>query len=268
MRSRRPRRCRIRPPRATRAATTTSSTRSAAAGGNTPFTYPRTTAGDVYAANKAGPAPFTQTGAFTQAVTSGCPTIGTTITIPRHYYTIASVQFCDHIDTTVNGQWKGFGTGACQASNDLQQHPVAQYGKFTRVGLVNDGRSYPYTDQVTGAAMSRSYAQEIINYANWFAYYRLRAHAAKTTSTLAFNLLDPTYRVGFHILGTEPTPIGNGLRISWVDVKDFNLAQRTAWWAALFAVPTVTTNKTPTMSAMLRIGNLFETGGTGGLPAR
>ena len=207
-----------------------------------------------------------QTGAFTQAVTSGCPTIGTTINIPRHYYTIASVQFCDHIDTTVNGQWKGFGTGACQANNDLQQHPVAQYGKFTRIGLVNDGRTYPYTDQVTGAASSRSYAQEIINYANWFAYYRLRAHAAKTTSTLAFNLLDPTYRVGFHILGTEPTPIGNGLAISWVDVKDFTLAQRTAFWTALFAVPTVTTNKTPTMSAMLRIGNLFETGGTGGLP--
>ena len=170
-----------------------------------------------------GAAPYTQTGAFTQAVTSGCPTIGTTINIPRHYYTIASVQFCDHIDTTVNGQWKGFGTGACQANNDLQQHPVAQYGKFTRIGLVNDGRTYPYTDQVTGAASSRSYAQEIINYANWFAYYRLRAHAAKTTSTLAFNLLDPTYRVGFHILGTEPTPIGNGLAISWVDVKDFTL---------------------------------------------
>ena len=41
--------------------------------------------------------------------------------IPRHYYVIDWVQFCDNRDVTVNGQWRGFGAGTCQASNDLQQ---------------------------------------------------------------------------------------------------------------------------------------------------
>ncbi len=60
-----------------------------AAGG--PYTYPRTNLGDVYAANKTGVAPYTQAGQFTTVTVSGCPTIGTTINIPRHYYTIDSI---------------------------------------------------------------------------------------------------------------------------------------------------------------------------------
>ena len=249
-----------------------------AAGG--PFTYPRINLGDVYAANKTGIAPYTQlghfgTGASGYSTGSSCPTVGTTVSIPRHYYTIDSVQFCNGVDATVNGQWKGFGTGVCKPFNDLTTYKNVKYGQFHRSDLVNDGRTYAYIDQATQLPMSRTYAQEIINYANWYAYYRLRSHSAKTTSSLAFNLLDDTYRVGFHTLGTEPVPTGSGVAPTWVDVKDFNLAQRIAWWGGLnppfanglFGVPTVTNYKTPTLSAMLRIGNLFETGGAAGLPA-
>ncbi len=245
-----------------------------------PFTYPRTNIGDVYPANAAAG----QLGQFTtQATAAGCPTIGTTVSIPRHYYTIDSVQFCDNVDGTVNGQWRGFGTGVCTTAgglphpNDLTQYQNVQYGQFHRIPLRPgwNGGNYDYIDQATQLPATRTYAQEIVNYANWYAYYRLRMLAAKTTSALAFDLLDDTYRVGFHTLGTEPLPIGNGLAPQWVDVNDFDLAQRTSWWGGLnppfanglFAVPTVTTNKTPTLSAMLRIGNLFETGGAGGLPA-
>ncbi len=236
------------------------------------FTYPRTNLGDVYAANKTGIAPFTQTGAFTTSTTSGCPAIGTTIPIPRHYYTVDSIQFCDNTDNTVDGPWRGFGAGVCKPANDLTQYQNVQYGQFHRVGLIA-GRTYSYIDQVTQFPLTRTYAQEIINYANWYAYYRLRAHAAKTTSSLAFNLLDDTYRVGFQTLGQEPPPIGPSPATDapeWVDVDDFKPGagnQRNLWWNALFAVPTVTNVKTPTLSAMLRVGNLFETGSAGGLPA-
>ena len=241
-----------------------------AAGG--PYTYPRTNLGDVYAANKTGVAPYTQAGQFTTVTVSGCPTIGTTINIPRHYYTIDSIAFCDNTDNTVNGAWRGFGTGACKPANDLTQFENVQYGAFHRIDLVA-GRTYNYIDQVTQFPFTRTYAQEITNYANWYAYYRLRAHAAKTTSSLAFNALDNTYRVGFHTLGQEPPPIGPSPATNapvWVDVDDFNPGagnQRNLWWNALFSVPTQTTVKTPTLSAMLRVGNLFETGGAGGLPA-
>ena len=88
---------------------------SGAPAAGTPFTYPRTNLSDVYAANKTGVRLVSRKGNFTTAVTCGCPTIGTTIAIPRHYYEIDSVQFCNNIDATVNGQWSGFGTGVCQA---------------------------------------------------------------------------------------------------------------------------------------------------------
>ena len=173
----------------------------------------------------------------------------------------------------MNGQWRGFGAGVgCKNSNDLTNFENVKYGQFHRIGLIN-GRTYSYIDQATQLPATRTYAQEIVNYANWFAYYRLRAHAAKTTSSLSFNLLDNTYRVGFQTLGQEAPPVGPSPATNppvWVDVNDFNPGagqQKNKFWNALFAVPTVTTVKTPTLSAMLRIGNLYETGSPAGLPA-
>ena len=110
---------------------------------------------------------------------------------------------------------------------------------------------------------------EAVNYANWYAGYATRLNAAKTTSGIAFSFLTPQgadpigYRVGFHNFGEELPPNGAGTAILWVDVKDWDLAQRTAWYNALYGI-TVSNFKTPTISAMLRIGNLFEKGGSAG----
>ncbi len=73
------------------------------------------------------------------------------------------------------------------------------------------------------------------------------------------------YRVGFHNLGEEPASVGGGgTPIIWVDVADWDLTQRTAFYNALFGIA-VTNFKTPSIDAMLRIGNLFETGGAAGV---
>jgi len=237
-----------------------------AVGGNAgPFKYPGTYIGDVTAVNQAAG----QLGKFTtQASATGCPGITNPVQVPRHYYTISSVQFCS--SAIVGGQWAGFGTAPCQTKNDLGTFIRPAYGTFTKTSLINDGRLFPYTDQITGSALTRTYAQEIINYANWYAYYRSRILATKTTTSQAFSYLDDTYRVGFHILGGELPPKGAAGTPppTWVDVSDWILGvgkQRDVWYQTMFAVaPTV--GKTPTNSAMLRIGNLFETGGAGGLP--
>lgn len=198
-----------------------------------------------------------------------CPTMPNTASIPRHYYTISSVQFCNSTIGTNNAQWKGFGTGTCQAKNDLTTYKNIQYGKFTRVDLVNDGRTFAYTDPVTGAAGTRVYLQEAMNYANWYAYYRTRILATKTTSSIAFSFLDDTYRVGFQNLGSETAPNGVGAPIIWVNVDDFTAGttgHKKDWYSALFNI-NITNYTTPLLSGMLRVGNLFETGGAGGLPA-
>jgi type IV pilus assembly protein PilY1 len=254
-------------------------------------TYPRTNVNDVATANKTGiyASPNDQKGQFTTGVTSGCPPVGTTVAIPRHYYVIDSVKFCNDRDVTANDQWKGFGQGVCHDQNDLQQYKEVKYGKFTRVDLfATNSRTFAGTSKLAASASAfpngRAWLaganpgpdnSESINYANWYAYYSTRLLAAKTTSSIAFSYLtpgvgeQPQYRVGFHNLGEEPAGYGGaGKAIVWVDVKDWDQPQRDSWYNALFgiSIPSSGGFKTPTIDAMLRIGNLFETGGSAGLP--
>lgn len=257
-------------------------------------TYKRTNVDDVYPANKAGgTTPYgyglSQTGAFTQAVTSACPVVGTTVQIPRHYYVVDSVEFCNSRVLTPNDQWRGFGTGTCVANNDLQQFQEVKYGKFTRVDLFpTNAAPFPGTGDFPASAtpypMGRVWldtgnpvpeTSESVNYANWYAYYSTRLLAAKTTTSQAFSYLtnvppDPiAYRVGFHNLGEEPDGFGGSATtppIIWLDVADWDATQRTAWYDKLFGIA-VDKNKTPTLDAMVRIGSLVERGDNGGLPA-
>lgn len=258
------------------------------------WTYGRTNLGDVDPVNKQGPTvktPFgyvlNQSGAFTQQISSGCPAVGTTVQIPRHYYVVDTIQFCDNRDVTANAQWRGFGAGSCVANNDLQRYKEVKYGNFVRVDLFpSNTKLFPgagsFPASATPYPSGRTWLagatpgpdnSESINYANWYAYYSTRLNAAKSTSATAFSFLtnvppDPIqYRVGFHTLGEEPVGFGGaGTPTIWLDVADWDLAQRTAWYNKLFGVA-VSTYKTPTLDAMLRVGNLLETGGAGGLPA-
>ncbi len=194
---------------------------------------------------------------------SSCGAIASTVSIPRHYYSVASVQFCNAVNSTANAQWRGFGTGTCQDKNDLGTFKNVQYGKFTRTGLVNDGRTFPYTDPFTGISGARTYAEEMTNYANWYAYYRTRILAAKTTTAIAFNIVDNKYRAGFHVM--------NDVAANWLDSGDFVSGaglQRENWYNKLFAVPITPGNKTPTLDALIRIGALVENGAgaVAGLP--
>jgi type IV pilus assembly protein PilY1 len=123
---------------------------------------------------------------------------------------------------------------------------------------------FPFTDPFSGISGTRTYQQEMTNYANWYAYYRTRILAAKTTTAIAFNIVDNKYRVGFHVMNASLT--------NWLDAGDFFSGaglQRENWYNKLFAVPIVAGSKTPTLDALLRIGALVETGASAitGLPA-
>jgi type IV pilus assembly protein PilY1 len=201
---------------------------------------------------------------FKTTVTGGCPTYASSINIPRHYYTVGFVEFCKNLNATNNAQWKGFGVnlpaGTCQSKDDFSVYVNVHYGTFARVDLVNDGRVFNYVDPYSGLPGTRTFAQEMTNYSNWYAYYRTRVLAAKTTTAIAFNFLDATYRVGFHTMNTPTT--------NWVDVNDWVSAQRNSWYSKLFGV-SIGTGITPTINAMLRVGELFKTGtgGQGVLPS-
>ncbi len=160
-------------------------------------TYPRTNVNDAYPANQARPLSkrlsLRPKRRVHYTVTSGCPTVGTTVSIPRHYYTVDSVQFCDQADNTPDGQWRGFGTGVCQAKNDLTVHKFVSYGPFHRWDLIATAAfpsGKPWLLGAAGALTNNAGNSESINYANWYANYATRLNAAKTTSANAFTIPD------------------------------------------------------------------------------
>ena len=165
-------------------------------------------------------------GNYSKQVSDGsCGAIApATVNIPRYYYTAASVEFCNTQITQAtdpNDAWRGFGKGTCQANNDQVTHRFVKFGKLTRVGLVNDGRTFAYTDPYTGVSGTRTYTEEMTNYSNWYAYYRTRILTAKTTTAIAFNNVDKTYRAGFQTMNLRIA--GNA---NWLDIKDFDPAHR------------------------------------------
>jgi Tfp pilus tip-associated adhesin PilY1 len=231
---------------------------------------------------------------FDTAVTNGCPAVGTVVQIPRHYYVIDKVEFCDNRNVTPDAQWRGFGAGTCVENNDLQRYKEARFGKFVRVDLFPSNTrqfagttAFPYSGAVYPGGRAWLAPppagpdnSESINYANWYAYYSTRLNAAKSTTATAFSFLTPQpgepvgYRVGFHNLGEEPlTYGGNGTPIIWLDVKEWDPTVTAPnhidnWYDKLFGIA-VTNYKTATLDAMMRIGNIVEkgTGGPAGLPA-
>ena len=109
-------------------------------------------------------------------------------------------------------------------------------------------------DTITRAATGATpEASELVNYANWFAYYRTRMLAAKTVTSLAFSELTDKFRVGFHTLSNVPAT-------DFLTVDDFTGGagnQRSKWFGRLQNVKVPMGNDTPLLDAVARIGEWF-----------
>ncbi len=103
-------------------------------------------------------------------------------------------------------------------------------------------------------SVTRSYAEEMENYANWFAYYRTRIQAVKTATSLVFKELDNKFRVGFHTLGNNPTS-------DFANIDYFDAAQKTTWFQKLYGIYIKTGQETPNLDAVVRVGEWYATGG-------
>jgi type IV pilus assembly protein PilY1 len=227
-------------------------------------------------------------GKFLTPITNGTGVDACTATdhyaaTPRHYWK-SEVQWCDKKIATAGDKWLGFGTdqgGTCQAGKDSThiyprffQFGAASYvdnystAAFQRVDLdVKNPKSYTHTwIDATGQTqtITRSFDDEMTNYANWFAYYRTRIQAVKTVTSLTFTVLDDQYRVGFHTLSNgAKTPAGCGTQFdpaTFVNIADFDASQKATWYGQLFAISIPLCLETPTLDAMARIGEYFKNG--------
>ncbi len=94
------------------------------------------------------------------------------------------------------------------------------------------------------------------NFANWYSYYRIRINMIKSAASLAFAPLTNNVRVGFITVEPKLHPGDAGIDASrYVPIQDFDLAQRTAWFAKLFAQ--VPGGASPAREGLARVGRHY-----------
>jgi len=110
--------------------------------------------------------------------------------------------------------------------------------------------SYPKASaRLDCAGASCTYAEEITNYANWFAYYRTRLQMAKSAILLTFADLDDSVRVGYMTINDVAG------RTNFLNVADFDATRKEALYATIAAARTAPS--TPLRTALSTAGRYF-----------
>ena len=112
------------------------------------------------------------------------------------------------------------------------------------------GSSGKDPDRADCAGSTCTYAEEMTNYANWYAYYRTRMQGMKSSTSLAFKPIDSRYRVGFITINN---PSSNYLAIDKYDTAASQ--QKNQWYTKLFN--TVPNGGTPLRQALATVGRIY-----------
>jgi type IV pilus assembly protein PilY1 len=122
--------------------------------------------------------------------------------------------------------------------------------------IVSGTISYPFpgttakastrTDCTTGTTCT--FAQEMTNYANWWAYYHTRMQMIKSSASLAFQNVGSNYRVGY-------AAMNNNQGSAFVNPAAFNATNKLVWYNKFFgAIPN---NTTPLRDFLASIGRFY-----------
>lgn len=170
------------------------------------------------------------------------------------YYTV-SVEWCKNRSNSPK-----FGNSTCQARKD-STHRYVRYYNWQRVDIVPATTSYPGPNSST-----RTYDQEMTNFANWYAWYRTRMQMTKTGVGQAFanirgtpksdteDITDKNYfhaRIGFSTISETGTTDGT----KFLNIRNFDTAQKTSWFTKLY--DTVPNSWTPLRGALAKAGRIY-----------
>jgi type IV pilus assembly protein PilY1 len=117
---------------------------------------------------------------------------------------------------------------------------------------VAPGQAVKGVDRTDCAGTSTSpstctYNEEMMNFANWWAYYRTRMQSMKTAASQAFKSLDSRYRVGLVTINNSSS--------NYLAVAPFDASQKQTWYSKLFAVSA--SGGTPLRTALSSVGRHF-----------
>ena len=130
-------------------------------------------------------------------------------------------------------------------------------GSFTRTDIISTVATYPRAStrsDCTSSSTSCSYAEEMTNFANWYAYYRTRMQMMKAAAGRAFHGIDDTFRVGF-ITINPGYPVSSSRYLKINDFTGGSTGQKVAWYAKFYA--SSPSGGTPLREALSRVGRLY-----------
>ena len=189
-------------------------------------------------------------------------------TTPTGIYTVpAPVRYCG---TAANAASVAAVSGTLSGAPKCQKkysstYRNLRYGNFTRTDILPATATYGGRPGRTDCATAPvcSYAEEMTNFANWYAYYRTRIQAMKTATGRAFLPIDDKYRVGFVTINPG-SPVAAS---KYLKIDKFNTAHKGNWYTKLYA--TTTGSSTPLREALSRVGRHYAgvtTGINNGMP--
>lgn len=187
------------------------------------------------------------------------------------YYYRASVEWCSQAENS--GTHRYFGkAGSCQAKKDN----TYQYVRFFNWSRVNLAGTLPpkAATRTDCAAATCTYAEEMSNFANWYAWYRTRMQLTKSAIGLAFSEIrgtnktgndltldpaDPSFlhaRIGLTTINDQkvtedakPTPV-------IVNIRNFDKAQKETFYSTLYAA--IPAGGTPLRDSLNLVGRMYQ----------
>jgi len=115
--------------------------------------------------------------------------------------------------------------------------------------------TFPKAPARTDCAGTRcSYDEEMTNFANWYAYYRMRDTMAKTAIGRAFLALTDQYRVGF-ITINPGSPVDSDRYLKVDDFATGAGSQKDLWYQKVYG--TGSNGSTPLREALSRVGRYY-----------
>jgi type IV pilus assembly protein PilY1 len=125
-------------------------------------------------------------------------------------------------------------------------------GQFSRVNITSSNDSYQKAAaRFDCAGATCTYAEEMTNFANWYAYYRTRMQMMKSAAGRAFIPIDDTYRVGFITINPgSPVSASRYLRI-----QNYDAPHKGNWYTKFYQQ--APSGFTPLREALSRVGRLY-----------
>jgi type IV pilus assembly protein PilY1 len=178
---------------------------------------------------------------LTTCTLSSTPTGSFTIPAPVRYCTTGTLA---NQDAVVSGGTPAF----CQAKLD-GSHTNMRYGTFVRTDIVSSVTTYGgrpnRTDCVAGVC---TYAQEMTNFANWYAYYHTRMQTMKTAGGRVFSAMDDRYRIGFVTINAASSA-------KYLKIDKFDVTHKSDWYTKFYSQ--VPNSSTPLRTALSRVGRHY-----------